>query len=1091
MSMKMTQKISVLFQFFITLLLFQRGFSQRTMVTGRVTDSMGVPVPNASVLLKNSRTGTNSKEDGTFQLPVSGKAVLEVTGQGFSPEEVPVNGRTSLSIVLTPNAQSLREVVVTTALGIQRTRNSLPYSTQQITGDDVNKTPTSNFVDNLSGKVSGLQVTSSNTMGGSNNVILRGMKSLTGTNQALFVVDGVPYDNTNQSRSSYDIGNTVSDINPDDIESVSVLKGAAASALYGSRAFNGVILITTKKGGKKKKGIGVTVDFGITAGRPDKSTLPAYQEEYGEGYGSAGNDPGNPNLAGFFYYKPTFNSNGQNVKIVQTDIDQATGPAFNKDLMVYNWDAFSPGNPNYGKATPWMPAAHNKVTDFFETPVTTTTNIYMDGAGDNYSVKMGYTHSYDKGYLPNSHIGKDLLNFGTTYNLTNRLSAGGQFSYSSISGLGRYGYGYSGVNQMTDFRQWWQTNVDVLAQKADYFRTLSNASWNWLGGYTTNVPGSVVKPAYHDNIYWYRYQNFESDGRTRYFGNVHMNYKITDYLNLMARVAKDEYNEIVETRVNVGSSATSGYTRLNASFGETNYDVLLNFDKNVGQLFNVKALLGSNIRTTVNQSISSAANGGLVVPGYYALANSVNTPTAASESYSKKEVDGVFAGTTITYKEMLTLDATLRRDRSSTLPKKNNAFYYPSISGNFMFSKLLPELTWLSYGKLLANYAQVGGDAPVYSLQNTYGNVTPFNGQTLFSSPTTNNNPSLVPEQNKTYEIGTEMAFLHNRVSFNATFYNAKAVNQIMPVTVSTASGYSTFYVNGGTVQNQGVEVTVNVAPVKTKDFSWNMAVNWSANRNKVLFLYNNQPSYTITKWQNSVQLVAEAGKSWGVIRGSDYTYLNGQRIVDAKGKYVLNTNKLSDIGNINPDWIGGINNSFSYKGIALSFLVDVRKGGDVYSLDMDYGASSGLIPETGGKNDLGNPVRNPLASGGGIIQQGVTADGKPNTVRIDASDIQKGFYPFSSLFGMAAKSYIYDASYVKLREVALTYSLPKKTMEKISFVKGIDIALTGKNLWIIHKNLPYSDPEQGVASGNSSIGFQSGAYPVFKTFGFDVKARF
>ena len=1084
------------------LFLWEAGLAQKTGVTGRVTDSLGQPVPNASILIKRSGKGTTSREDGTFQLPVTARAVLEVSGQGFEATELTVNPGASVNIVLSSTVQSLSEVIVTTALGQQRKRNTLPYATQQISGDEVNRTPTTNFVDNLSGKVSGLQITSSNTMGGSNNVILRGMKSLTGTNQALFVVDGVPYDNTNQSRSNYDVGNTISDINPDDIESISVLKGAAASALYGSRAFNGVILITTKKGGKNKKGLGVAVDFGVTTGTPDKTTLPRYQEEYGQGYGSAGNDPGNPNLPGFFYYKPVFNSNGQSVKIVQTDIDQATGPAYNPNLLVYNWDAFSPGNANYGKATPWMPAAHNKVTDFMETPVTTTTNVYLDGAGEDYSFKMGYTRSYDKGYLPNSHIGKDLLNFGATYNLTSRVTAGGQFNYSVINAVGRYGYGYSGINQMTDFRQWWQTNIDVLAQKSDYMRTQSNATWNWLGGYTTNVAGNIVKPAYHDNIYWYRYQNFESDGRTRYFGNAHINYKISDHLNFLARVAKDEYTEMVETRVNVGSSTTSSYSRFNATFAETNYDALLNFDKNIGEKFNVKALLGSNIRTTVNQSISAATNGGLVVPGYYALANSVNTPTAPTETYSKKEVDGIFAGATITYKDMLTLDATLRRDRSSTLPKQGNVFYYPSVSGNFLFSKLLPDATWLSYGKLLANYAQVGGDAPVYSLQNTYGNVTPFNGQTLFSSPTTNNNPNLVPEQNKSFEIGTEMAFLKNRLGFNVTLYNARAVNQIMPVSVSTASGYSTFYVNGGTVQNRGIELTINATPVRTKTFTWNVMLNWSANRNKVLFLYNEQPSYTIGRWQNSIQLVAEAGKSWGVIRGSEYTYLNGQRLVDSTGHYILSTNKLSDIGNINPDWIGGINNRFTYQNFSLSFLIDMRHGGDLYSLDMDYGASSGIIPQTAGKNDLGNPVRSTIAQGGGIVLQGVTKDGKPNTKRIEAYDAKLGAagFPFSSLFGEGASNYIYDASYVKLRELALTYSVGHKLVEQLKYIKGIDLALTGKNLWIIHKNLPYSDPEQGVATGtvsagaaasNASMGFQSGAYPVFKTIGFNAKVRF
>jgi hypothetical protein len=282
----------------------------------------------------------------------------------------------------------------------------------------------------------------------------------------------------------------------------------------------------------------------------------------------------------------------------------------------------------------------------------------------------------------------------------------------------------------------------------------------------------------------------------------------------------------------------------------------------------------------------------------------------------------------------------------------------------------------------------------------------------------------------------------------------------------------------------------VNIVPIKTKNFSWDASINWSKNQNNILTLYNGQPSLTITSYQNSIQLVAEVGKPWGVLRGTDYQYVNGKPLVDASGLYVLNPNHLSDIGNINPDWIGGINNSFRYKNLSFSFLVDIHKGGDVYSLDMDYGSFSGLYPETAGLNDLGKPVRNPLSSGGGIILPGVTADGKPNTTRVDVSDINAGNFPFSSSNSMSDKSYVYDASYVKLREVALSYSLPKSLIERIKVIKGIDLSLTGRNLWIIHKNLPYSDPEQGVNSGNGSMGFQSGAYPAYRMFGFNIKVR-
>ena len=1068
--------------------------SQKRPITGKVTDSTGAPIPNVSVRLHSSKSGVSTSENGTFTISANPSDILIISNIGYETQQVPINGKGNFLISLRRNAQALNEVVVT-ALGIKRSRNSLPYATQQLTGAEINKTPTSNFVDNLSGKVAGLQVTSSNTLGGSNNVILRGIKSLTQTNQALFVVDGVPYDNTNPSASSYDLGNAISDLNPADIESMSVLKGAAASALYGSRGSNGVILITTKKG-SKRKGVGVDVSFGVTTGTPDGSTMPKYQTEYGEGFGSQGNaNPGNPNP--FFYYQPTLTSGGQKVLIVQTDVDQLTGPAYDPSLMVYQWDAFSPGNPNYGKATPWKPAAHYDPKYYFTTPVSTITSVSAEGGDDKATFRMGYTRTVDKGYLPNSNETKSLLNFSATYNLTDKLTAGGQISYSDASAIGRYGYGYAGANQMTDFRQWWQTGIDIQEQKADYFRTKTNATWNWLGGYLTNAPGSIVKPAYHDNVYWTKYQNYETDDRTRYNGNVYLNYKVAPFLNIMGRVSMDSWNAILETRSNVGSSALPAYSRNNTGFSETNYDLLVNFDKNLNDDFNLKALLGGNIRQDLNTGISAASNGGLVVPGFFALANSVNTPNAPSETYTPKEVDGIFAGATITWKDMITLDGTIRRDKSSTLPKNNAAYYYPAVSANWVFSKLLPEATWLSYGKLRANYAAVGGDAATFRTTNVYSSVTPFNGQTVFASTTSNNNINLIPEQNHTYEGGVELSFLKSRIGLDVTYYNAKQSNQLMPTTVSTSSGFNTFYVNGGVLQNKGFEVSLNLVPVRTRDFMWNMTVNWSKNTNKVLSLYGGQPSFLVQSYQNSVQMVAETGKSWGILRGTDYTYLNGQRIVDATGNYIRSSNKLSDIGNINPDWLGGVNNSFRYKNVSLSFLIDVRQGGQLYSLDLDYGASAGLTPQTAGKNAKGNPVRSPLASGGGVLFPGVTApDGKPNAVYVDASDINAGKFPFSSDFGEAAKSYIYDASWVKLREVAITFSLPKRIVDKFNFVKGMDFSLTGRNLWIIHKNLPYADPEQGIASGssagqNGSMGFQSGAYPVFRTFGCNLKVKF
>ena len=777
-------------------------------------------------------------------------------------------------------------------------------------------------------------------------------------------------------------------------------------------------------------------------------------------------------------------------------------------MMVYNWDAFMPGDPNYGKATPWQPAAHHNPTDFFIKPVTTTTSVYVNGSNDKGMYKIGYTHDADNDFIPNSNLKKNMIDFAATYKLVDKLSVGGAINYSDNEAINRYiypyGSGFGGQGQlgsMADFRQWWPTNVDLGKLKSDFYNTHTNATWNWqIPAYLANTslsqignPAIGTTPAYHDNPYFLLTKNPETDGRTRYFGNVHLDWKINSFLSAMGRVAEDFYTQKMELKQDLGSTGTPYYYRYDGQYKETNYDLMLNLNKNLGSDINLKAILGTNIRQTTQQDIYEATSGGLVVPGLFALSNSVKTPPAPSEDYSSKEVDGIYAGATVSYKELITLDGTLRRDQSSTLPSKNNSYYYPSASLNFQFGQLIQNLNWLSHGKVWGNYAEVGGDAPYFSIANTYVAQTPINGQTMFSTPLTNNNPNLVPERQKSYEVGLEASFLKDKLGFNVTYYSGKQINQIMPASVSTSTGFSTFYVNGGAIQNSGIEIGVNANPVRTRNFSWEMNINWSTNKQKVISLYNNQPLYVIAGYQNSVRLVAEPGKPYQ-LQGTSYVYLDGKREIDpSTGFPMVQSNQYTDLGTPNPDWIGGVNNSFKYKNFTLNFLVDVSHGGKVYSLDMDYGSFSGLYPRTAGKNSLGNPVRSPLAQGGGAIFSGVTPDGKVNTIRVDESSLDNGAWSFGSLSGAEThQEFTYDASYVKLREVALAYAIPAKIFDKgASFIKGISIVLSGRNLWIIHKNLPYADPEQGQASGNASIGFQNGAYPSIRTLGGSIKFKF
>jgi TonB-linked SusC/RagA family outer membrane protein len=1077
-----------LLSFMLSLCVMLLLHAQQRTVSGTVRDDKGAPVPFATILETGTKNTVQAKEDGSFSIAVKNGAKLTISSSGF--ESQTLDAAADLSrLTLKRGGEQLSEVVVT-ALGVNRSRNQVPYAAQKVSGEEVSKTRTSNFIQNLSGKVAGLDIKQGNTLGSSTNVILRGIKSITGNNQALFVVDGVPYSNATGTTSSqtasqrtagggYDYGNAAADINPDDIASVTVLKGAAASALYGSQGSNGVILITTKKG---NKGLGVTVNSGITIGKIDKSTFAKYQREYGAGYypTTRYEDPSQQ-----FLYRDI---DGDGVKDLVAPIheDASYGARFDPALMVFQWDAFDPSSPNFKKARPWVAGA-NDPSGFFETAVASNQSVFIDGATDKGTFKLGYTRNDDKGILPNSKISKNLVNFGGTFNVTNKLTAGASINFSNINGKGRYGTGYDGSgarNLMTSFRQWWQVNIDVKELQQAYERTNQNISWN-----IKDADPFALTPNFWDNPYWVVYKNFETDTRNRYYGNANLNYKISEALSVTGRISHDSYNELIEERRAIGSTNTPSYSRFNRTYRETNFDLAANYDKDFGQDVNLKALVGTNIRKQYTSYLRARTNGGLIVPEVYALSNSLNTPNAPEEFEGTREVDGVFGGATFTWRNMVTVDATLRRDASSTLPTGNNVYYYPSVSTGFTFSELIPSAYWLSYGKLRANYAQVGADAPLYSVKDVYGVVSPFGSSpqsavTGLNNNYTKNNPDLKPELTRSVEAGLEMSFLKNRLGFDVTYYQTKTINQILPVAISRATGYESKYLNAGSMENKGVEVSVNGSPVKSKEFSWNITVNWAQNRNKVVELFEGAENLLLGEFQGGVSLNATIGQPYGTIRGTDFIYTNGQRTVSATGRYLKTPNANGVIGNSNPDWLGGINNSFKYKNLSLSFLIDVKKGGDIFSLDMYYGLSEGLYPETAGLNDLGKPSRAPLAEGGGIIMPGVTADGKLNTTRV-----VNGYGAYGD-YRTPAAAFVYDASYVKLRELVLNYSLPTNLVSKLKAFKGIDLSLAGRNLWIIHKNLPYADPEETLGSGNLQ-GYHSGSYPSLRSMTFNVKLKF
>jgi TonB-linked SusC/RagA family outer membrane protein len=1065
-------------------------FAQNIAVTGRVTAKEdGLPIPGVSVGIRGTTTGTQTTTDGRFTLTVPQGVALTFSFIGYATQTITVTGPT-LNVVLTSESRQLGEVLVQGALGLTRTRNQQAYAAQQVSGEEVSKTRSSNFVEGLSGKVSGLEIRQNNGLGASTNVVIRGSKSIFNSNQALFVVDGVPFNNGAPSgstinssdqrtgRGGYDYGSPIQDINPDNIESVTVLKGAAASALYGSQGANGVILITTKKA---RKGFGIVVNTGVGVGSIDKSTFTKYQKEYGGGYGPFYEDP-----SGYFWYRDV-NGDGTPDLITPLTEDASYGGRFDPNLKVYQWNAFYKGLPTFGQATPWMAAANDPST-FFEKPVTNSQSIFITNASDNGSLKLGYTRNNDNGILPNSNIQKNAVNFSGTYNITSKLSAGASVDYTRTDGLGRYGTGYSSENTLSNFRQWWQVNNDIKQLKDAYYNSLAqgengNATWN-LSDF--NDPTAI----YWDNPYFSRYQNYENDTRNRYFGNIFVNYKVTSWLNILGRVTVDNWNQLQEERRALGSTGVSSYSRRNTGWNETDYDLIASVNKNISADFNLKAVAGTNIRKQRFEDIYAITNGGLIVPQVYALSNSVNTPEAPIELDQRREVNGIYAGATLTWKNTYTIDGTLRRDVASTLPKGNNTYYYPAISGGFVFSELLKEQNWLSYGKLRANYAEVGNDAPIYSIFDTYTLGTPINGAPQAVVGITKNNPQLKPERTTSSEYGIELAFFNSRLGFDGTYYINKTVDQIIPVTVSPATGYSSAYLNSGTVQNKGIELSLNGTPLRSKNFSWRIDLNFTKNNSKVLELFQDATgqqaqNLQIGNFQGNVTIDAALGQPLGTIRGTDFVYQNGQKLIGDDGYYVQTNTANNIIGNSNPKWIGGINNSFRYKNLTLSFLVDIRKGGSVFSLDTYYGFDTGLYPETAGLNDKGNPSRSPISEGGGVILPGITADGQPNTVRVENTG--------SGLYGYEHNpnaGFVYDAGYVKLRQAQISYSLPQKLLSKLGPVKGIDLSLIGRNLWIIHKNLPYADPEESLSSGNLQ-GYQSGTYPTVRTILLNAKFTF
>ena len=1050
----------------VSLLLFVGSALAQTKISGTVlSQEDGQPIIGAAVKVVGTQTGMLTDVNGRFNVTLpAGKDQLEITYLGY--ESKTVQAKNGMRVFLKADARSLDEVVVT-AMGISREKKALGYAVSEVDGDELIKSRggLSNPVNALQGKVSGLQISSgAGSMGGSSKVLIRGNNSLSGSNQPLFVVDGVPIEgkdfnstDTQRGGGGYDYGNLIQDINPDDIENISVLKGAAASALYGSRASNGVIMITTKKA-KKQQGMGV--EFSSTIGIERVTKLPKLQSEYGGGYGYM-------SLDGYDDFEEV-EINGVTYTVPDYGMDESWGPKLDgrQVLSWYDlakWEANGRvGNPT---TSAWSAPKHD-YEDFFETGISFTNNVAISQVYDNSAFRFSYTNTSLDGYLPNSSMYKNIFNVnGNIMSPDKKLNVFTSVNYYNSRAKGRQDTGYGDNNIMVKFTQWGQRQLDMDELKDMYkYPDGTQATWN---------RNAVDDPsaAYHNNQYWSRYMNYQNDSRNRIYGNVGASYQILPQLKAQYKVNLDFFVDKQYERNAVGSQELSRYMEISRQQYEINHEFMLMYNQTFGD-YSVSANVGANIMKNHYEYVYGETQGGIAIPEFYNLANSM-TQAAAYNYRREKSINSLFGDVTLGWKNMLYLEGTLRGDKSSTLPKDNNTYVYPSITGSWVFSEML-KADWLSFGKVRIGFAKVGNDTDPYQLYNTFSQYTNIDSTTPgYRLPNTMQNPDLKPESTTSWEFGLEMNFLNNRLGFDLTYYQTNTKDEILPLSVSGTTGYLYKYVNSGEIENKGIEFGLHATPVKTHDFEWNTNLTLAHNKNKVKSLADGVDYYRITSSPFLVEVGAMVGEEYGVIMGTDYVYdENGNKCVDEDGYYMASDGNQV-IGHIFPDFTGGWTNTFRYKNLDLSFQFDFSKGGKYFSTTYLWGMYCGMFEETAANN-----VRET-----GVVSEGVVyGTGEKNTTAIPARDYYENFYS-----GPAAQSLL-KSDYIKLREVSIGYTFDLKPQW---FVKSLRLSAYGRNLGVWGPDTKHFDPEMIVTGSGNIQGVEGGATPMVSTYGFTVNMKF
>ena len=1062
----------------------QMAFAQQKTVSGTVTDENGLPLPGATVIRSGTSSGTSTDFDGKYQLNVNTGDVLNISYVGYATQSVTVGASNTYNVGLQPD-NSLDEVVVT-ALGITKDEKAIGYALQRVDGEDVAEAKETNIVNALQGKIAGVQIQgTASTLGGSSRITVRGANSFLGNNEPLFVVDGVPISNANYSSSSqqrgfgggdYDYGNGASEIDPSSIESMSVLKGAAATAIYGARGANGVILITTKKGKFSPTGkpsMGVTFDSSVTV--DNVTNLIPVQTMYGGGsiYNTA---------SGF----NEFTQDGQSYLAPNYAKDGSWGPKYNPNILVRHWDSWDPGSPNYKEVRPWV-APENSYESFFRSGLTLNNSVSFSGAHDKGSYRVGYSNLKQNSTTPKGKLIRNSINLGTNFNFTEKLSAGVSVNYINTKADNRDATGYSNNNPLQAFTQWWQSQLDVQRLKNAQNTSEGNQyTWN-PKGITTDSNGNLTafnaKPNYFDNPYWVRENFLQEDQKNRLFGNANLTYKFNDKLSLFTQFGSDWFQFSIREGIPLRSVDTSRYEETERRFRETNMEVRLNYNTKISERVGFNGFIGANRMRQFTKRTTLESSGGLVIDKFFNMANSVGDPVIDTFERNRG-INSVYASASFDFDNMLFLDLTGRNDWSSTLPKKNNSYFYPSASLSFAFTELpvFDNSNVINFGKVRASWAQAGNDSDPYRLFDVYNPLTPnFGGNPIYEIPNSRQNPDLINELTTEIEFGIMLKMFSNRLNIDVAYYDRETENQIFNVPVSPATGYSSRLLNAGTMKNSGFEFQISGTPIRTDNFSWNLGLNLSKQKNEVVELLKDENGNSVVESINmggtwAAELRIQEGYPYMALFGNDYKYdENGNKLVDENGYYQFTDDRVY-LGSALADWTGGFSTSFNYKSLTLSALFDFQIGGIVHSTSLQWSKYSGMHPETvafNGENDT---------RANGMILPGVKADGSPNDKKINPQTY------YQSTWRMAAPN-VYDASFLKFRDLRLSYVFPTSLTAKTPF-NSLRLSVFGRNLGILSSKLPYLDPQVVTGSGNRQ-GLENAQVPPTRSFGVNLTAKF